>query len=85
MEITVYVRFDDACDAAYWELGLCSHMCCRCDTCDNEMITFGYIVAFMMYIRSVHSTTFPISASDKPFQSAVAASERVFEFLAEKN
>lgn len=50
----------------------------------NGMITFGVIVSFMVYIRLF---TQPLSQLAQVFtnlQSAMAASERVFEFLAEE-
>jgi len=50
----------------------------------NEMITFGVIVAFMLHIRNFTQPLGQIAQSMTALQSAAAASERVFEFLEEK-
>lgn len=51
----------------------------------NEVITFGVIVAFMVYIRLFTSPLQQIAQGLTNLQSAAAASERVFEFLEEKD
>lgn len=50
----------------------------------NEVITFGVIVAFMTYVRLFTNPLSRIAQSLSSLQSSVAASERVFEFLDEK-
>ena len=50
----------------------------------NKTIDFGVIVAFMMYIRFFTRPLMSIAQSFTGLQSAAAASERVFEFLDEK-
>jgi len=50
----------------------------------EEMITFGIIVAFILYARLFTSTLMQIAQGLTNLQSAAAASERVFEFLEEK-
>ena len=47
-------------------------------------VTFGVIVAFMMYIRNFTQPLGQIAQAMTPLQSAAAAAERVFEFLEEK-
>jgi len=47
----------------------------------NDRITFGVIVAFMMYIRNFTQPLGQIAQSMNAMQSAAAAAERVFEFL----
>ncbi len=47
----------------------------------NGRITFGVIVAFMMYVRYFTQPLSQISQSMQMMQSAAAAGERVFEFL----
>ena len=84
MEITIYVRVDDACDAVYWEFWLCGGMYRWCCTCDNDVITFGTIVAFMIYIRLFTQPLTQLAQAATNLQSTAAASERVFEFLAEE-
>ena len=50
----------------------------------NNIITFGVIVAFMTYIRLFTNPLQQIAQGITSLQSASAASERVFEFLDEK-
>lgn len=49
----------------------------------NDQITFGVIVAFMMYIRFFTQPLSQIAQAFTSLQSAAAASERVFNFLEE--
>ncbi|MCL2125051.1 MAG: ABC transporter ATP-binding protein/permease [Oscillospiraceae bacterium] len=49
----------------------------------NDKITFGVIVAFMMYISNFTQPLGQIAQSMTAMQSAAAAAERVFEFLEE--
>lgn len=49
----------------------------------EEIITFGVIVAFIVYVRLFTSPLQQIAQGLTNLQSAVAASERVFEFLEE--
>ena len=51
----------------------------------NDSITFGVIVAFMMYIRLFTNPLSQMAQSANQLQSTAAASERVFEFLNEKD
>ena len=50
----------------------------------NNIISFGVIVAFMIYVRLFTQPLSQIAQSLTAFQSTAAASERVFEFLDEK-
>ena len=50
----------------------------------KSLITFGVIVAFISYVRLFTSPLAQIAQSFTSLQSAAAASERVFEFLDEK-
>ena len=50
----------------------------------NDSITFGVIVAFMSYVRMFTNPLSQIAQSFTSLQSSAAASERVFEFLDEK-
>ena len=50
----------------------------------NNTISFGVIVAFMIYIRLFTQPLMNIAQSLTGFQSAAAAGERVFEFLEER-
>lgn len=50
----------------------------------NGTIEFGTIVAFMVYIRLFTNPLSQIAQAATQLQSTAAASERVFEFLAEK-
>ena len=50
----------------------------------NNIISFGVIVAFMIYVRLFTSPLSQIAQSMTNLQSTAAASERVFEFLEEK-
>lgn len=50
----------------------------------NNVISFGVIVAFMIYVRMFTSPLSQIAQSMTGLQSCAAASERVFEFLDEK-
>jgi ATP-binding cassette subfamily B protein len=50
----------------------------------NKTIDFGVIVAFMMYIRFFTRPLMQIAQSFTGIQSATAASERVFDFLEQK-
>ena len=50
----------------------------------NNAITFGVIVAFITYVRLFTSPLSRIAQSMSSLQSAAAASERVFEFIDEK-
>ncbi len=50
----------------------------------NKTIDFGVIVAFMMYIKFFTRPLMQIAQSFTGIQSAAAASERVFDFLEEK-
>lgn len=50
----------------------------------QEFITFGVIVAFITYVRLFTSPLSQIAQSMTQLQSTAAASERVFEFLDEK-
>ena len=49
----------------------------------NNSISFGIIVAFMIYVRLFTTPLSQIAQSITSLQSTVAASERVFEFLEE--
>lgn len=48
----------------------------------NDKITFGVIVAFMMYIRLFTNPLSQIAQAATSLQTTAASSERVFEFLA---
>ena len=50
----------------------------------NDIITFGVIVAFMIYVRMFTNPLSQIAQALTALQSTAAASERVFEFLDEK-
>ena len=50
----------------------------------NDVIDFGVIVAFMMYVRLFTNPLSQIAQSASSLQSCAAASERVFEFLSEE-
>lgn len=50
----------------------------------NNQITFGVIIAFMIYIRLFTNPLSQIAQSITALQSTAAASERVFEFLEEE-
>jgi ATP-binding cassette subfamily B protein len=50
----------------------------------NDIITFGTIVAFITYVRLFTSPLSQIAQAMNSLQSSAAASERVFEFLDEK-
>ena len=50
----------------------------------NDLTTFGTIVAFMIYIRLFTNPLSQIAQAMTMLQSTAAASERVFEFLDEK-
>lgn len=50
----------------------------------NESITFGVIVAFMIYVRLFTNPLSQIAQAMSNLQSSVAAGERVFEFLDEE-
>lgn len=50
----------------------------------NNTISFGVIIAFMMYVRFFNQPLTQIGQSLSSLQSTAAASERVFEFLDEK-
>lgn len=50
----------------------------------NDYITFGVIVAFMLYIRFFTQPLAQIAQAFTSLQSAAAASERVFDFLEEE-
>ena len=50
----------------------------------NNVISFGVIVAFMIYVRMFTNPLSQIAQSMTLLQSTAAASERVFEFLDEK-
>lgn len=52
--------------------------------CSNEIIEFGVIVSFMIYIRLFTSPLSQLAQIATTLQSTAAASERVFEFLEEK-
>ena len=47
----------------------------------NDLISFGVIVAFMMYVRYFTQPLSQIAQAVQSLQSAAAAGERVFEFL----
>ena len=50
----------------------------------NDVISFGVIVAFMIYVRMFNNPLNQIAQAMGSLQSTAAASERVFEFLDEK-
>ena len=50
----------------------------------NNVISFGVIVAFMIYIRMFTNPLSQIAQGFTSFQSTAAAAERVFEFLEEE-
>ena len=50
----------------------------------NDVITFGVIVAFMTYVRLFTSPLAQIAQAMTSLQSPAAASERVFDFIDEK-
>ena len=50
----------------------------------NNIITFGVIVAFMVYVRLFTNPLSQIAQAMTSMQSVAAASERVFEFLEEE-
>ena len=50
----------------------------------NDIISFGTIVAFMLYVRMFTNPLSQIAQAMSNLQSTAAASERVFEFLDEK-
>jgi len=50
----------------------------------NNLITFGVIVAFMIYVRLFTNPLSQLAQSLTSLQSTAAASERVFEFIDEK-
>lgn len=50
----------------------------------NDVISFGVIVAFIMYVRYFTQTLAQMAQAAQSLQSATAASHRVFEFLEAK-
>ena len=50
----------------------------------NNKITFGVIIAFMIYVRQFTNPLSQIAQAMTNLQSTAAASERIFEFLDEK-
>ena len=52
--------------------------------CSNEIIEFGVIVSFMIYIRLFTSPLSQLAQIATTLQSTAAASERVFDFLEER-
>ncbi len=50
----------------------------------NDVIDFGVIVAFMIYVRLFTSPLSQIAQAASTLQSSAAASERIFEFLSEE-
>lgn len=50
----------------------------------NDVIDFGVIVAFMIYVRLFTSPLSRIAQAASTLQSSAAASERIFEFLSEE-
>lgn len=50
----------------------------------NEQITFGVIIAFTLYVRLFTSPLSQLAQAFTSMQTAAAASERVFEFLGER-
>ena len=50
----------------------------------NNVITFGVIVAFMIYVRMFTNPLSQIAQAMTSIQSVAAASERVFEFIEEE-
>lgn len=50
----------------------------------NDIISFGVIVAFMIYVRMFSNSLSQIAQAMTGLQSTAAASERVFEFLDEE-
>ena len=50
----------------------------------NDLTTFGAIVAFMIYVRLFTSPLSQIAQGFTQLQTTIAASERVFEFVEEK-
>ncbi len=50
----------------------------------NDVISFGVIVAFIVYVRLFTNPLSQIAQAMSSLQSAAAASERIFEFLEEK-
>ncbi len=50
----------------------------------NDIITFGVIIAFMTYVRLFTSPLSQIAQAMTALQTTAAASERVFEFIDEK-
>lgn len=50
----------------------------------NNIISFGVIVAFITYVRLFTNPLSQIAQAMTSLQSTAAASERVFEFLDEK-
>ena len=50
----------------------------------NNIISFGVIIAFIIYVRLFNNPLSQIAQTIASFQSTVAASERAFEFLDEK-
>ena len=50
----------------------------------HDKITFGVIVAFMIYIRLFTNPLSQIAQAATSLQSTAAAAERVFEFLGEE-
>jgi ATP-binding cassette subfamily B protein len=50
----------------------------------NEMISFGVIIAFMIYVRLFTNPLSQIAQTMTTLQSTVASAERVFEFLDEE-
>ena len=49
----------------------------------NHVISFGVIVAFMIYVRLFTNPLTTIAQGTSSLQSAAAAAERVFEFIEE--
>ena len=50
----------------------------------NDVISFGVIVAFMIYVRLFTNPLNQIAQAMTSLQSTAAASERVFEFIDEE-
>lgn len=50
----------------------------------DDIISFGTIVAFMIYVRMFTNPLSQIAQAMTSLQSIAASSERVFEFLDEK-
>lgn len=81
MEIPVLFKPNRTYNELYFKFIICFNSCFRSNICFTKAIAVGDILAFFQYVKNFTQPIQQITKIMDMLQTAMAASERIFEFL----